>query len=129
MSGGGPGEIGGALGTASDLEDGPLHGERLTWTSDRDGVLGKGRRVDVPRLSPGLHRIAFAATDSAGATAEMTIELVVGEAAPGGVFLCADVNGDGVANIADAVGVLDYSSSPAGLRRASRPPTPTTTAR
>src|SRR5438552_9869731 len=60
-------------GTANDLEDGDLTAH-LTWTSDRDGLLGTGggfRRT----LSAGMHRIAASVADGGSLTgsAEVTV--------------------------------------------------------
>ena len=53
-------------GAASDREDGTLPAEALTWNSSLDGMLGTGRRVDATSLSPGVHEITLAATDTDG---------------------------------------------------------------
>ncbi len=65
-------------GSAFDPEEGPLDGSRLTWTSDRDGTLGQGTGVDVPRLSKGLHHITLMAQDSQGQTGSDSILLYIG---------------------------------------------------
>lgn len=62
-------------GTASDLTDGLV--TNLAWTSDRDGALGTGREVQTRNLSPGPHRITLTATDKAGGTATMSINLTI----------------------------------------------------
>ncbi len=49
--------------TASDPEDG-ADCCTLTWTSDRDGILGHGREVDTVLGTPGAHRITVTARDS-----------------------------------------------------------------
>jgi hypothetical protein len=51
-------------GVGVDQEDGPLRGNALTWTSNRDGVLGSGQVLVVSRLSRGLHTITLTVTDS-----------------------------------------------------------------
>lgn len=60
-------------GTANDREDGELPESALQWSSDRDGLLGHGRRVEVARLSPGVHRITLTATDSDRQTGQASI--------------------------------------------------------
>jgi hypothetical protein len=66
------------VGRGTDREDGELGGAALTWTSDRDGVLGTGNHVAPPELSRGHHVIALTAIDSDGATAraQVTIEVL-----------------------------------------------------
>jgi hypothetical protein len=45
----------------------------LVWTSDRDGLIGKGNRVKLKSLSPGTHTLTLTGTDSQGqkATAQV----------------------------------------------------------
>lgn len=40
-------------GTTVDAEDGVLTGSSLSWTSDRDGLLGTGSPLDASRYPPG----------------------------------------------------------------------------
>lgn len=54
-------------GFARDIEDGIL--TNGTWSSSRDGVLGQGVQLDGVVLSPGVHTIRFAVTDSGGSGA------------------------------------------------------------
>ncbi|MDJ0786379.1 MAG: PKD domain-containing protein [Myxococcota bacterium] len=54
------------VGNASDLEDGPLPDASLQWSSNVDGPLGVGRRLDVSSLSVGVHEIQLLAIDSDG---------------------------------------------------------------
>jgi len=65
-------------GGATDLEDGPLSGDNLVWSSDKDGALGTGGSLPLNTLSAGLHTITLRATDSDGAFAEASITVVVG---------------------------------------------------
>jgi hypothetical protein len=53
-----------------DVEDGQLQDDSIVWSSDRDGVLGTGARLDVlpGSLSVGRHLVTVTATDSAGGT-------------------------------------------------------------
>lgn len=64
-------------GEAADPEDGAVDPERMVWSSDRDGRLGKGPRITAVDLSSGLHRIVLAATDRGGLTAEAQIPVTV----------------------------------------------------
>ncbi len=57
------GEIITFIGSAYDLDDGPLTGTSLYWSSDRDRFLGYGQTFDF-ELSPGLHLIKLMAIDS-----------------------------------------------------------------
>ncbi len=63
-------------GVASDLEEGLLADEKLTWTSDRDGELGVGGTTLVA-LSAGNHTLTLRAVDSGGKAATATVEVVV----------------------------------------------------
>jgi len=64
------------VGFASDPEDGPLNPSRLTWASDRDGVLGAGDRLHLTALSPGEHLITLSATDSDGMQGTASLRVV-----------------------------------------------------
>jgi len=63
-------------GAGSDLE-GELEEAAFSWTSDRDGPLGAGRRIETATLSPGSHTITLAAEDSDGQVgmASVTVEV------------------------------------------------------
>ncbi|MDX1665459.1 MAG: hypothetical protein R3272_16850, partial [Candidatus Promineifilaceae bacterium] len=67
---------------AYDLEDGPLSGNSILWTSSIDGELGTGRALSTVNLSTGLHTITAEATDSTGrsAQAQITFEVLTGDA-------------------------------------------------
>lgn len=73
----GPGEQSLLIGAAYDPEDGFLPGAGLTWTSDRDGLIGHGRQVEMKALSPGSHVITLTATDSQGQTATAQVKSLV----------------------------------------------------
>jgi hypothetical protein len=63
-------------GAGSDLE-GELEEAAFTWASDRDGLLGVGRRLETTALSPGPHTITLAAEDDDGqvGAASVTVEV------------------------------------------------------
>jgi hypothetical protein len=63
-------------GAGSDLEE-ELEEGAFTWTSDRDGPLGSGRRLETTALSPGPHTITLAAEDGDGqvGAASVTVEV------------------------------------------------------
>lgn len=66
-------------GAATDADDGPLSGDNLVWSSDRDGRLGTGSTLVAP-LSPGVHTITLTAADSDGNAVTTTTNVTV---APG----------------------------------------------
>lgn len=64
--------------TASDVEDGVIGDDRIVWTSDIDGELGKGISVSLNNLTFGEHLIVATVTDSDGniATDSKTIIII-----------------------------------------------------
>jgi hypothetical protein len=56
------------MGFAYDPEDGILPDSSLIWSSDRDGLIEKGRLIKSTRLSSGTHTITLTVTDSQGQT-------------------------------------------------------------
>ena len=65
-------------GLGTDVTDGPLGENSLSWRSDRDGPLGAGKEVFTMTLSPGQHKVTLTATDSLGHTGTDTINLYIG---------------------------------------------------
>ena len=58
--------------------NGPLAEAATTWTSDRDGFLGRGRVLDLAGgLSPGRHTLTLTVADSAGQTASRSVVVIV----------------------------------------------------
>lgn len=49
-----------------DFEDGPLEDNKLTWTSNIEGVIGSGSDIVLETLSSGTHNITLSADDSDG---------------------------------------------------------------
>ncbi len=96
--------------SVSDDEDGEISERDVLWSSDRDGVLGRGRRIDVEGLSPGRHTIHLDSKDSAGNRSRSTVEVFVGVDAPSDEpeFLRGDPNGDRRSDIGDAIFLLNY---------------------
>ncbi|MBY5164117.1 DUF1194 domain-containing protein [Salsipaludibacter albus] len=68
---------------ATDAEDGPLDGSAVTWSSDRDGVLGSGEEVVVlaSDLTEGRHVVTATATDSSGAASSATVTIDIARVA------------------------------------------------
>ena len=66
------------LGTASDIEDGPLSGDSLRWTLDGNQDLGTGREVEAV-VGYGDHTITLTAMDSDGQEASVSVKIFVGE--------------------------------------------------
>ena len=67
-------------GAATDLEDGFLGDDNLSWASDQDGVLGTGRTAILPSLSEGQHTLTLTAIDSDGNASTASVDVVVGPA-------------------------------------------------
>ncbi|TMB54847.1 MAG: DNRLRE domain-containing protein [Deltaproteobacteria bacterium] len=67
--------------TAVDRTDGDV-GFRLVWMSDRDGPLGSGQSITVPRLSPGDHRVTASVTNRLGTAGSASVSVSIGNAAP-----------------------------------------------
>ena len=61
-------------GLAADPEDGPLTGDALVWTSDRDGQIGVGTSFTTT-LSAGDHTITLTATDSGGLSGTASVHI------------------------------------------------------
>ena len=62
-------------GSVSDWEDANV--TNLTWSSDRDGQLGRGTEVQTSKLTAGSHVITMTATDSGGASAKSTVTIEI----------------------------------------------------
>lgn len=63
-------------GTGIDTEDGNLTGTALSWTSNKDGLLGTGALVSK-KLSAGTHTITLTATDAQGMSGSDSITVVI----------------------------------------------------
>jgi hypothetical protein len=89
-------------GTAMDPEDGLLGGSSLTWTSDRDGVLGTGDTIGVGSLGTGIHVITLEAVDTAGNTGAADVAVIV--------VVPPERNGQPIAHAGDDVVVGEASA-------------------
>lgn len=70
-------------GASVTLEGEPVPSRSLIWTSDRDGKLGQGDRLELlEQLSPGKHRIRLTAVDSQGRHSWDEVSIVVDDARP-----------------------------------------------
>ena len=84
-----------------DLEDGTLSESELTWSSDIDGYLGSGSRIEGLDLSPGGHTITLSVVDSDGNRDETSVDITgVGSSSLSllshSICLGIDENGDPV---------------------------------
>ncbi len=64
-------------GVGTDMEDGPLSGSSLAWSSDKDGSLGNGELLITSSLSVGDHLLTLRASDSSGSTAAASVHVTV----------------------------------------------------
>ncbi len=64
-------------GAATDLEDGFLGDEALSWSSDRDGILSNGRSAVLAGLSEGPHTLTLTAIDSDGNAGTASVDVIV----------------------------------------------------
>ncbi|MGH7789325.1 MAG: hypothetical protein ACRERC_20815, partial [Candidatus Binatia bacterium] len=89
---------------AYDRDTGVLAGEQLEWRSDRDGLLGHGRRLAIADLGVGRHTITLRVDDGAGASASAAVEIVVVDDLSELPIPCVgDCGGDGAVSVADLV--------------------------
>ena len=90
------------IGEVSDRGTPPA-AEQIEWYSDRDGVLGTGRRLAIADLSAGAHVVTLRADDGHGGVANDTIRLtIVAELAD--LPRCAgDCSGDGAVTVDELV--------------------------
>ncbi len=70
--------------TATDLEDGPLTGASVVWTSNVDGQIGTGTSFSTSVLSEGMHTVTLAATDTDSNETRATVLAIVKPAAAAG---------------------------------------------
>jgi hypothetical protein len=64
-------------GRGRDFEDGELPDSALVWISNKDGMLGSGKQLTVPMLSPGYQTVTLRGTDSDGKQGENTVSFSV----------------------------------------------------
>jgi hypothetical protein len=71
-------------GYATDVEDGQLAGVALTWSSNRNGVLGTGTSLvlNAANLQEGAHTITLTALDSDGQTGVATVSIQIARVQP-----------------------------------------------
>jgi hypothetical protein len=70
--------------SAVDVEDGPLSGAALVWTSNFDGPLGTGSSFSTNELAAGMHTVTLTATDSDANEAKATVLVIVKPATAAG---------------------------------------------
>jgi hypothetical protein len=86
---------------AWDLEDLYLDGSRVTWTSNKDGLIGTGRLTSTADLSVGVHVITMRATDSSGTSSSANVTVVINARelpGPGSVICQPDLTFGGPGN-------------------------------
>jgi hypothetical protein len=72
------------LGQVSDVEDDDnTLTSALAWNSSLDGALGSGAALTTSTLTPGVHVVTAAVTDSGGATGSAMVTLTIQAAQPG----------------------------------------------
>jgi hypothetical protein len=64
------------VGSASDIDEGNLTAS-LSWTSNRDGILGTGSQVSTSAMSLGVHTVTASVTDSGGKTGSQAIAVTI----------------------------------------------------
>jgi hypothetical protein len=80
-------------GVGYDSTDGPLDGASLTWTSDRDGVLGSGATLTT-MLSAGRHTLTLTARNRAGLSSTAAVTVEIQQAAhPKPIYVAANTSG------------------------------------
>jgi hypothetical protein len=73
-----PGELILLLGSAHDLEDGPLMGDQLRWLISGLGEVGFGDETSLRIHEPGAYLVTLEGHDSDGMAGEDSIEIFVG---------------------------------------------------
>lgn len=94
-------------GLVMDQEDVAIPKENMTWTSNRDGVLGQGHLLGASGLSSGLHTISLTVEDGNGMTDKESIYIYVAKPASwqfDGDGDC-DVDGEDLARLAVQYGL------------------------
>lgn len=97
------------LAAAASDNEGTPDGSTITWSSNRDGILGTGATI-APYLSQGLHTITAVVRDSDGLMASASTTITMARALPAGSKPVAYAGPD----VATAVGktiTLDASKS------------------
>ncbi|NIA09993.1 MAG: hypothetical protein GWP10_09765, partial [Nitrospiraceae bacterium] len=96
-------------GNGTDVEDGKLSEDALTWTSSIDGMIGNGSMLNTTNLSIGNHMIVLTAIDSNGAMSMDSTEIRIYMVTTG--ELVGDLNHDGILTPADAAIALKLAAS------------------
>ena len=73
-----PGVVVVLRGSATDLEDGSVPEEKLSWSSNVQGSLGTGYEVAINTLTPGPHTLTLTAVDSQGISGSASVNVFVG---------------------------------------------------
>ncbi|GAB4579111.1 MAG: hypothetical protein Fur0022_18490 [Anaerolineales bacterium] len=70
-----PGHLIVLQGYGTDMEDGSLPEEALSWSSDVNGGLGIGPSLPITTLTPGTHVITLTVTDSYGISSSVSVTI------------------------------------------------------
>ncbi len=62
-------------GRAYDLADGWIYNEKLSWTSDKDGEIGKGSTLFLTNLTKGKHTVTLRVVNEHNQQAEKSFEI------------------------------------------------------
>lgn len=73
-----PGQIVELDAAATDVDDGPLAGGFIVWTSNRQGALGSGTHLAVSSLAPGAHTLTATVHDGDGMASLTTADIYIG---------------------------------------------------
>ena len=96
-------------GNGTDVEDGELSEDTLTWTSSIDGMIGSGSMLNTTNLSISKHTIVLTAIDSNGAMSMDSIEIRIYMVTTG--ELIGDLDSDGILTPSDAAIALRLAAT------------------
>lgn len=98
------------IGSATDVQDGPLSGGSLAWTSNIDGQFGVGDTVVTSAMSIGTHTVILTATDSHGLEGYAVMTLII-QSDPGanaGISITTPQDGT-LYNVGDTITFAGYA--------------------
>ncbi len=98
-------------GSGFDAQDGDILSQNLSWSSDRQGVLGAGNAITVASLLSGLHLITLIVTDNDGLTHSTQINVSVPEPGKPVVKITSPIEGQRLPSDTEVIftaDALDY---------------------